>query len=119
MQVGELVGMMCHLDYTLFISHKRSAGFKQLVTDVAILFNRMHDVNALTACTQALAHCSQLPQAALSEPAKAASESVLQSTLEKLRACGDQLVQVDESVLMVRAHLVRTCSERMQGTANA
>jgi hypothetical protein len=99
--VGELVGMMCHLDYSLFVAHKRIAAFRALIADVASLFNRMHDVNALTACTQALAHCAQLPQAALSEPAKAASDSVLQSTLEKLRACGDQLVEVDESVLMV------------------
>lgn len=108
MQVGELVGMMCHLDYSLFISHKRTAAFRTLVADVASLFNRMHDVAALTACTQALAHCTQLPQAALSEPAKAASDSVLASTLEKLRVCGDQLVHVDESVLRVRASTTLT-----------
>ena len=102
MQVGELIGMMCHLDYSLFISHKRTSAFRTLVSDVASLFNRMHDVGALTACTQALAHCSQLPQSALSEPAKAAADGVLTATLEKLRVCGDQLTTVDESVLKVR-----------------
>ena len=61
MQVGELIGVMCHLDYSLFISNKRTSGFRTLVADVASLFNRMHDVGALTACTQALAHCAQLP----------------------------------------------------------
>ena len=59
-QVGELIGMMCHLDYALFVAHKRLAAFRALVGDVAALFNRMHDVGALTECTRALAHSAAL-----------------------------------------------------------
>ena len=107
-QVGELIGTMCHLDYGVFVAHKRTAAFRALVGGVASLFNRMHDVGALTACTRALAHCAALPQAALSEPARAAADGALHGTLKKLRACGDQLTTVDDAALKVRWGYVRS-----------
>lgn len=107
MQVKELVGILRHLDYAVYVAHNHNAAFEDLVNDVAGLFERAQDSDALAAAAAALAHCAQLPQLQLCEAATQTSAALRSKAVDKLDECAEQLSSISDAAMKVRARRFR------------
>ena len=61
--------MVPHLDAEMFTVQQRQPLFDSLVGELAALFERLNDTDALSALAAALHHCTALPQPPLADGA--------------------------------------------------
>lgn len=102
MQVKELLGILRHLDYAVYVAHSHHAAFADLLDDVAGLFERSQDGAALAAAAAALAHCAQLPQLQLCETAAQTAAVLRSKAVERLDECAERLSTVTDAAMKVR-----------------
>lgn len=107
MQVKELVSILEHLDYAVYVAHNHNAAFEDLVNDVAGLFERSQDSDALAAAAAALAHCAQLPQLQLCEAATQTAAVLRSKAVDKLDECAEQLSSISDAAMKVCAPCYR------------
>lgn len=98
----ELLGILRHLDYAVYVAHSHHAAFADLVDDVAGLFERSQDGAALAAAAAALAHCAQLPQLQLCETATQTAAALRSKAVERLDECAERLSTVTDAAMKVR-----------------
>jgi hypothetical protein len=102
MQAAELANLVPHLDTALFSVQHREPLFEELISELAALFERLHDTDALSALALALHHCAGLPQPPLADVAGHAADVLLTTCVKTLESAAAALAHINDNDLRVR-----------------
>ena len=103
MQVAELAKVVPHLDAEMFTVQQRQPLFDSLVGELAALFERLNDTDALSALAAALHHCTALPQPPLADGASRTADVMTASCIEQLSEAADAVGRLSDRDLKVRS----------------
>jgi hypothetical protein len=103
LQIAELARLVPSLDAAAYAASGHSDLFTETLTELAGLFTRLTDTDALSALAVALARAAALPEPALAAAAAAECDRVGAVCVARLAEAVDVLAALDDAALQARA----------------
>lgn len=102
LQVAELARLLPFMDLGMFSVHQRQEVFEELINDVAGLFERLQDAEALSACALMLVHAASVKHPAAANTAVQTAQVLVDTCSQQLISAVDVVGQTSDTQLAVR-----------------